>query len=364
MKVLRILTRANLGGPARQLTALAPAFERLGVEETIAVGQVDAAETELALPSEAHVVEIKDLVRGVAPLRDRRARRALSRVIDELQPDVLHSHTAKAGLLAVRLGRSRGIPVVHSYHGHVLRDYFRPALARGLVHIERRLARARTALTCVSASCGRELEELSVLRPGSWTLVEPAVRPQELPSRSLLRAELGVDPAARAVAWCGRFEAVKDPLLFVQVARELTRHGVLVHAFGSGRLLEASRALAERIEAPIVWHGPDADFPRRVAAFDAVLSTSLREGYPVAAIEALLAAVPVIAPRVPGFVDLAANALDDGVHLVPREAAALATAVLAARPPSSATCQSLRALHDPGRIAALYAEIYARVVAT
>ncbi|MCA8969793.1 MAG: glycosyltransferase [Planctomycetes bacterium] len=361
MHVLRILTRTNLGGPARQIRALAPEFARLGISQTIVVGSLAPGETALPLPTDegSEAVSVAELVRGFAPRSDRAALRALVRISRERRPDVVHAHTAKAGALAVRLGDLIDVPVVHTYHGHVLRDYFSWPIARSFAWVEKRLNRRRAAVTCVSRSCAEELQALGVLERDAWTVVEPAVLVRPSDARGL-REELGIGDQ-RAIAWCGRFESVKDPELLVRVASRLREHGACVHAFGTGRRLAHCQDMADRLDAPIVWHGADERFPEWIHAFDAFVSTSKREGYPVAAIEAHLAGVPVVAPRVPGFIDLAEDACEDGVSLVPRDLGALASAALEALPPTSRAVHAAKARHSPARIAAAYASLYERV---
>ncbi|MCB9882658.1 MAG: glycosyltransferase family 4 protein [Planctomycetes bacterium] len=362
MRVLRILTRTNLGGPARQMRALAPEFARLGVSQTIVVGSLAPGETALPLPAVegSESVPVAELVRGFSPRSDRAALRALVRIAKECSPDVVHAHTAKAGALAVRLGHLTNLPVVHTYHGHVLRDYFSWPISRAFALVEKRLNRRRAAITCVSRSCGEELQALGVLDPEAWTVVEPAVLVRASGTRECLRERLGIGDQ-RAIAWCGRFENVKDPELFVHTALRLQAAGARLHAFGTGSRLAHCQDVADRLGASIVWHGADERFPEWIHAFDAFVSTSRREGYPVAAIEAHLAGVPVVAPRVPGFVDLEEDACGDGVRLVTREVDALACAALEAVPPTSGAMQAANARHAPARIAAAYVSLYERV---
>lgn len=348
LRLLRILARANLGGPARQLRALAPFWPELGIDEVCVTGSVPQDETELSLASSTRVASLGP---GIDPASDLEALRAILRIARAFGPDLIHTHTAKAGLLGVVVGRRLGLAVVHSYHGHVLRDYFAPARERVLRRIERALARRRAGAFCVSQSCGDELVELGIL--DAYLHVPPAV---EAPTSLAGRAELGIPSDALAVAWCGRLVGVKDPDLFAATVRELAATSprpLFAACFGSG-------PMRERIESEprITCFGPREDFPRLVGAFDVLLMTSKREGMPLAAIEALLQGVPVVGPRVPGLVDLAGP----GTCLTERDAPSLAAACLRADHVPQSRRRTLGQMHDPRRVAERFAQHYRGLV--
>ena len=383
MRVLRLLTRANLGGPARQFRALIPAFAKLGVEETIVVGSMGPHESELSLEiGAAQICRLATMRGGFSPRQDRAALRELSAIVARVRPNVLHSHTAKAGYLAAKLARRTGLPLVHSFHGHVLRDYFSAPVTAFYRHLERRMGRERAALTCVSQSCAEELVELGVVPRDHWHLVEPAVASVRHYSRDAARQELDLSRCqAPCVAWCGRLEAVKDPQLLLRMLScyceqqgAAGKHGraarqslspvpVQVCIFGTGsqaRAIDAALgALPELIQVRML--GSEPRFPELLPAFDLLVATSRREGMPVSAIEALQAGVPVLAPRVPGFSDLAG----EGLTLCAREPEALAAKLhqllQSPSPPGPARQGQVRARHDPARIAQRYHAIYKKV---
>ena len=156
MRVMRVLTRANLGGPTRQAIALWHAHRELGLATLLATGEVGGDEAPLT-PADAGVpalgwdealrrgpeaegwVVVPHLGRGVAPLADLRAGRALSALLAQHRPDVVHTHTSKAGWVGRRAADRAGVPVLaHTFHGHVLKDYFGGSARQMLSHfIER-----------------------------------------------------------------------------------------------------------------------------------------------------------------------------------------------------------------------------------
>lgn len=373
LRVLRVLTRPNLGGPARQCRALSRVWPELGVRELVVVGSVRDGETELALPQplsreEAEVrgtdacgsVRLPELWRRVDPAADIASLSALLRLGRTFRPHVVHTHTAKAGLLGTIAARWLGVPLAHSFHGHVLRGYFSGIRQRAVRSLERRLTRRRDAVFCVSESCGRELEELDVVRAGAWQVVPPALELPPFPGdphehRLRVRRELRIDPERLVLGFCGRLVPVKDPVLFVHALERAARiapRPVLGVVFGSGPLSEILVQAAKRL--PLRVLGPRADYPALLPALDVLLVTSQREGLPLAALEALASGVPVVGPRVPGLVDLGGP----GVRLVHRSSLPLARAALAPPAVPAASREEVRLAHDPRRVARQLAERY------
>lgn len=169
MRIARVLTRLNLGGPARQVLASDPLLVARGHQVRIFAGTPEPGEGDLfdaARERGLDAVRVPGLRRGVAPLRDLRARRALRRLLRAYEPEVLHTHASKAGTLGrTALGRDPRPARVHTFHGHVLEGYFPAPVARRLVALERRLAErtdrviavshATAATSCAWAWCPR-----------------------------------------------------------------------------------------------------------------------------------------------------------------------------------------------------------------
>ncbi len=369
LRVLRVLTRANLGGPARQCVALSAAFAELGIPELCVIGSVAAGESELPLPGVLSLdealtagraargfVRCPRLVRRAAPLADRVATRTVIRLARAFGASVIHTHTAKAGLVGARAAGRLRLVLAHTYHGHVLSDYFSRPVTALLRAIERRLCRRRNHVFCVSASCLEDLHSLGVVPLGEGSVIEPAIH-LDVPrlSRERARAELGIGASVFAVAFCGRLVPVKDPLLAVDVLRCLSTERsapVVAVCFGSGPLADAVREAARGIDVRFVGARPD--FPTLLSAFDALLMTSRREGLPLAALEALSAGVPVVGPAVPGIGDLRGP----GVVLAARTGAALAAGFDRIGCVPQERIDRLVATHDPGRVARCYVDAF------
>ena len=380
MRVLRVLTRPNLGGPTRQAIALWRAHRDAGVETLLVTGVVGPEESSLA-PADHGVPEapasgaraghlrLEDMKRGVDPFADARARRALRQLIQSFRPDVVHTHTSKAGLIGRRAALDERVPVVaHTFHGHVLKDYFGPAGGWWLRRMERRLARRTSLLFAVSSSCAVELAELGVAARERLVVTPPAVDAQPALDRSDARARVGLEPDVWAVAAVGRLVPIKRFGDFVtMVAGDGRLRGDI---FGDGPLRASLEPRAERLcRGRLRLLGAVPEAARLLRAYDAVVLPSIREGCPLVAIEAFAAGVPVVGYDVPGVRDALAS-LGKGL-LVPvadgppgllaaaarlREDAGLRQELTAASVAAAATCR-------PDAVGAALCEHYRRALA-
>ena len=204
VKVLRAIARLNVGGPALHVTYLSRGLAERGYDTTLVAGEIATGEASMAFVAEragVEVVPVAGLSREVSPIRDLLAAIRLARVIRTLRPQIVHTHTAKAGAVgrtaAVLAGRPRPL-VVHTFHGHVLRGYFGPIGSRAFRLIEATLARVTDVLVAVSPQVRDELVRLGVAPAEKFTVVrlgielEPRVRCSEDPAE--IRVRLGIGP--------------------------------------------------------------------------------------------------------------------------------------------------------------------------
>ncbi|MCR9244123.1 MAG: glycosyltransferase [bacterium] len=332
-RVMRILTRPNVGGPTRQAIALWHEHRELAVPTLLVTGRVDHTEDVLS-PADHGVprltlaeaiglgeratgwVEVPELVRGIAPFGDLAAGRQLARLLRSLRPDVVHTHTSKAGAVGRRAAhaarRSHAMALVHTFHGHVLRDYFGRALSELLRRGERRRARTTDRLLAVSPSCADELAALGVASRDRFAVVPPAVPLAPPTTRQAARRELALDEQPfRAVA-VGRLVRIKRHEDFVAAVASVD--GVFGDVVGEGperaRLLAAAREIRGdgdgdgTVGPRVTLRGGVPHIARLLPAWDALVLASRREGCPLVAVEAFAAGVPVVGYDVPGVRDV------------------------------------------------------------
>jgi glycosyltransferase involved in cell wall biosynthesis len=307
-RICSIITRLNVGGPARQAVALTKHFRDSHlIYGSLAKGEVLLPEAE-DLPAD-RTTQVESMSRSISPSADNKALNRITAELKRLKPDIVHTHTSKAGFLGRIAARRSGVPVtVHTFHGHVFHSYFSRTVARMFLEIERGLARKTDALITLSQSQQSEFintyrfpnaERFSVI-PLGFDMTPFG----NLPERGKLRAELGIPDDAFTVGFVGRLEPVKQPELFIEIISKVEGiHGVII---GGGRLEAAMRRLVEKkkLEDRVHFAGWRSDLPQIYADLDAVALTSANEGTPVALIEAAACGLPSVAFDVGGVRDI------------------------------------------------------------
>jgi glycosyltransferase involved in cell wall biosynthesis len=276
------------------------------------------------------------LGREIRPVRDVGALLRLRRLIRAFRPHIVHTHTAKAGVLGRLAARWCGVPVVvHTFHGHVLRGYFGPLRTALFRRLERLLARLSDVLIAVSEGVARDLVSLGVAAPEKFRVLplglslEPMT--QSLP-RGMLRKEAGFPEGGKLVGVVGRLVPIKDlPCLLeaAAIARN-SRPDLYFSIVGDGQERSLLQRQATRLglsPTGLHFHGWHSDLRSVYGDLDLVVNCSLNEGTPVALIEAMAAGRPVVATRVGGTPDLLGEGRF-GRLVPPGEPAALAAVIL------------------------------------
>jgi glycosyltransferase involved in cell wall biosynthesis len=291
-RVVHVIARMNVGGPAQLLVQLLEGLP----DQTLLTGDVEAGEADhLELRScEAPSTRVPGLGRSARPGNDLRALGFLVRELRRLRPDVVHTHTAKAGTLGRIAAELARVPaVVHTFHGHLLHGYFSPRVTRAVAGTERLLARRTDRIVAVGEQVRDDLLAAGIGRPQQYTVIPPGVRAPTPGSRSDSRARLAIAPDDAVVAVVGRLTTVKRPDRMLEVARLLPDVTVLVA--GEGPLLETTRRNAPPNVRFLGWRN---DVDVIYAAADAMLLTSDNEGMPVALIEAAMCGIPAVSTDV------------------------------------------------------------------
>jgi glycosyltransferase involved in cell wall biosynthesis len=358
IRVARIISRLNIGGPAIQAITMTKLLEPIGYETLLIRGS--EADHEGSMDHLAHELGVRPLkiaaMRRELGWRDAIAFVGVVRALRRFRPDVVHTHAAKAGTLgrlaALVPGRGRPRVIVHTFHGHSLSGYFSSPKARMFLAIERFLARRTTRLIAVSEEVRDDLvalgvaraEDVEVVRLGfdlSRFGVDEATRARR---RAELRAALGIPAQARVVTLIARLVPIKRVDRFLSIAERLAHEpDVWFLVAGDGELREELQAipLSDGLASRIVWAGFQRDIPAVCFASDVVMLTSDNEGTPVSLIEAQAAGVPVVSTRVGG----AATVVGDrpGALVAPDDVAGLAASVQALLDDLSTARQSARA---------------------
>jgi glycosyltransferase involved in cell wall biosynthesis len=342
IRVARIITRLNIGGPSIQAATLSYRLREHGFETLLIYGRLADGEGDMSYllrDRDIRAAYVPSLQRPVAPAADGRAVAAITRQLLAFEPQIVHTHTAKAGTVgraaAVIYNRLSKKPArtVHTYHGHSLEGYFRYAGA--FVAIERLLACATDRLIAISPRIEADLRgRYRIGRADQWRVIPlgfdlaafGAIDPS---ARAAARRALDLDPAAPVVTIVGRLTAIKQHELFLQVARIVHQQcpSAIFTIVGDGERRAEMEALAAALDLTrhVRFLGWRRDLATVYASADVCVLTSRNEGTPVAVIEALAAGIPAVSTDVGGVGDvltdplLGAMARDGDVDALGRE---------------------------------------------
>ena len=301
MRVLHVIARLNVGGTARYITQVAHELPKHGIETLVATGFVQGAEVEDPSAASINLVRIKSLGRSINPIKDHLANKQLQEIIKEFKPDIIHSHTFKAGFIA--RFRKQSMPVIHTFHGHLLDDpEFSGFKASVITAIERRLAKNSSRLVTVGQRVADELKQKSIGVKEQYLNIPPGVKELNITPRTDALKNLGISDDGRPIiGWIARVTGVKNPMRALEVARAIpTAHFVIA---GGGDLLDEVKEAAPTNVSVLGWAKAEDLF----GISDIILSTSENEGMPIALIEAQLAGKPVVATDVGGVSEVIAN---------------------------------------------------------
>lgn len=309
IRVLRVIARMNVGGPALQVVALtmgltAPEFENRLLVGSVADGEADY----LTLRSPGMpVTRIEGLGRSVKVLGDLWAFIQIVREIRRFRPDVVHTHTAKAGALGRVAALVCGVPhIVHTFHGHLLHGYFSPFVTKSVILAERILAMFTSRIVSVGIQVKDDLLEAGIGRPEQYLVVPPGVSLPNPPSKAEARDTLGLRQDAEVVLFVARLTTIKRPERFIGIARRLVEshpRAVFVIA-GGGDLLEELQPSAADLGDRVRFLGWRSDVEVFYAAADLIVLTSDNEGMPVSLIEAATLGVPAVSTDVGSVSDV------------------------------------------------------------
>ena len=338
-KVLRVVARLNIGGPAIHVAFLSRPSSSERFESMLVTGQENPGEGSMIDFVRSQGVEpvlIPELVGDSSVgIRDAIALWKLVRIIRQFRPDIIDTHTAKAGLVGRVAGALTGVPVrVHTFHGHVLHSYYSPLKTSLFRRIERALARFTTRVIAVSDQVRLDLIEYRVAPPGKIAVVPLGLELSDYLTceryRGAFKASVGFSPDALVIGIVGRIFSIKNHALFVDAAAQVAarvpsaRFVVVGDGILRGEMEERARqaGLGDRI----VFTGWRRDLPVIYADLAVLAVSSNNEGTPFSAIEAMASSVPVVATRVGGLPDLVRDG-DTGLLVPPRDVAALSGAL-------------------------------------
>ena len=304
IRVMRIIARMNVGGPAVQVSGLMRGFNSTDFEHRLYTGFCAADEADYldTVATDVKATRIEGFGRRVSLGGDVKAFVSLIKEIRSFKPHVIHTHTAKAGFLGriASLVSLQPSIRVHTFHGHLLNGYF-GAFKRQLVIIaEKVLAIFTHELLAVGDKVRQDLLAVGIGNSKKFGLMPPGLEIGRLPNKKESQESYGLSTTKSQCAFIGRVTQIKRPDRFLDVVAEIKRRGVELEFFiaGDGELLDSCRERIASENLPVKVLGWQSDIEKVLSAADLVVLTSDNEGTPLSLIQAGMAGLPVVTTRV------------------------------------------------------------------
>jgi glycosyltransferase involved in cell wall biosynthesis len=304
IRVMRVIARMNVGGPAVQVSGLMRGFDAQVFDQELVTGYCadDEADYLEKVATDVKAIRIDGLGRSIKPRADLTALFAIIKEIRRFKPDVIHTHTAKAGVVgrvASILSGHKSVRV-HTFHGHLLNGYFGSGKTKLVILVEKFLALFTDQLLAVGAKVKDDLLAVGIGNHSKFGVMPPGLQLAKVPSRSSARKVIGLNDDAIYCAFIGRITQIKRPDRFLDVVGEIKSRGIDLHFIvaGAGELLQYCQDRAESENLPVTFLGWREDIEVVLAAADFVLLTSDNEGTPLSLIQAGMVGIPVVATNV------------------------------------------------------------------
>lgn len=306
IRVLRVITRLNVGGPSKQILTLSSLFDGKEFEQLIVMGRILESEVEIDLSSLGSVTRISSLQRGFNPINDLRSVLQIASLLRQYKPDVIHTHLSKAWALTILAKNLSGAKckVIHTFHGHILHSYFSKWKILILNLIQRFLASNSDYLVAVNDITKKELIAARIGSEEKFEVIYPGFKALEHHSKINARRRLGLTQNILTVGFIGRFEQIKRPDLLSKVINISLSCSKSIQFIvcGGGELYESFK---KETTNPKVYCFPWSDDLSQIySSVDLMLLTSDNEGSPLTIIEAGQLGVPTLSRAVGGVPSL------------------------------------------------------------
>jgi len=310
IRIMRVIARMNVGGPAVQISGLmrgltGPKYDHRLYTGFVGTGEADYIET---VAMDVSAIRVKGLGRKIHFFSDVIALISLIREIRKFKPQILHTHTAKAGVLGriACVFSMQKVIRVHTFHGHLLNGYFGPISKFLVVCIEKVLALVSNRLLAVGNKVRLDLLQAGIGELKKFELMPPGLEISTLTDSAKSKSSLGLNANSLHCAFIGRVTQIKRPDRFLDVVREIKTRGLQLDFFiaGDGELLELCRKRIDEEALPVAILGWQSDIEKLLSAADIVLITSDNEGTPLCLIQAGMARIPVVSTNVGSVSDV------------------------------------------------------------
>jgi glycosyltransferase involved in cell wall biosynthesis len=310
IRIMQVIARMNVGGPAVIVAELMRGLDKGRFQSVLVTGYCaeDEADYLDEVATDIPATRVQGLGRSISVLGDIKSFFALLRMIRRFQPDVIHTHTAKAGVL----GRIAGLIAyprakrVHTFHGHLLHGYFSPLKTKLVILIEKFLAAISTALIAIGSQVKNDLLAVGVGKSKKYSVIFPGLEELNMQSKTSARNELGLELDKTYIVFVGRLTQIKRPDRLIEIASHLKVNHPKVELLiaGAGEKFGEIQEVANRESLPMICLGWRNDIGRILSASDVAILCSDNEGIPLTLIQASQAGLPIISTNVGSVHDI------------------------------------------------------------
>ena len=313
IKVLQVIARMNVGGPAVLVADLIRNLDSSRFETRLVTGYCAENESDFLeeVAKDIEAIRIPGLGRSISIIQDLKAIFLLIQEIRRFKPDVIHTHTAKAGVL----GRLAGMIArpkakrIHTFHGHLLHGYFDSRKVRLIILLERFLGLFTFKFVAIGTVVRNDLVKAGIGNTGKYEVIYPGLQNLKVYPQSDARKVLGLHSDKTYIIFLGRLTRIKRPDRLIDLAGSLKDAQPKAHIIiaGAGELLEEMKVKAAHDSLPITFLGWRNDIGMILSASNIAVLCSDSEGIPLALIQASQAALPIVSTDVGSVSDIVIN---------------------------------------------------------
>jgi len=310
IRIMQLIARMNVGGPAIIVAELMRGLDSERFEVILVTGHCSDDEADYLdeVATDIPVTRINSLGRSVSILADIKSFITLLKLIHNFKPDIIHTHTAKAGVL----GRFAGLIAyprakrIHTFHGHLLHGYFSPVKTNFIILIERVMASFSATLIPIGNQVRNDLLEAGIGTPKQYSVIFPGLDHLPIQSKVSARDQLRLEADKIYIVFVGRLTQIKRPDRLIEIARHLkiSQSKVELLIAGAGEKFTEIQEVATRESLPMVFLGWRNDIGRILSASDIAILCSDNEGIPLSLIQASQAGLPIISTNVGSVNDI------------------------------------------------------------
>jgi glycosyltransferase involved in cell wall biosynthesis len=309
-KVMQIIARMNVGGPAVLVADLMRNLDPSRFETRLVTGYCDENESdyldEVAIDIKA--IRVPGFGRSISFIKDLKVFFVLMREIRRFKPDVVHTHTAKAGVLGrvAAFFASPSAKRIHTFHGHLLNGYFDSRKVQVLILVEKTLRLITYKFVAIGNVVKADLVKVGIAKDSKFEVIYPGLQNLKLYPKFDARKILGLDPDKIYVVFIGRLTQIKRPDRLIDLGRSLRVKHPKTHIIvaGAGELLEELTTQSESESLPITFLGWRNDIDMILSASDIAVLCSDNEGIPLTLIQASQAGLPIVSTNVGSVSDI------------------------------------------------------------